>query len=44
MTLSQRTFVNREWLSLPLEEWKDTQATLHLWTQIVGKIRHDHCC
>jgi len=28
-----------EWPSLPLEEWKDTYATLHMWTQIVGKIR-----
>jgi hypothetical protein len=27
------------WPSLPLEEWKDTYATLHMWTQIVGKIR-----
>ena len=27
------------WPSLPLEEWKDTYATLHLWTQIVGKVR-----
>jgi hypothetical protein len=27
------------WPSLPLEEWKDTCATLHLWTQIVGKTR-----
>jgi len=27
------------WPSLPLEEWKDTYATLHRWTQIVGKIR-----
>jgi hypothetical protein len=24
---------------LTYDEWKDTQATLHLWTQIVGKIR-----
>jgi hypothetical protein len=24
---------------LPFEEWKDTYATLHMWTQIVGKIR-----
>ena len=23
----------------PLAEWKDTYATLHMWTQIVGKIR-----
>ena len=27
------------WPSLPLEAWSDTYATLHLWTQIVGKIR-----
>jgi len=27
------------WPSLPLNEWKDTAATLHMWTQIVGKIR-----
>jgi hypothetical protein len=28
-----------QWPSLPLDAWRDTQATLHLWTQIVGKIR-----
>ena len=27
------------WPALPYAEWKDTCATLHLWTQIVGKIR-----
>jgi Family of unknown function (DUF5996) len=27
------------WPPLPLEEWKDTCATLHMWTQIVGKVR-----
>jgi hypothetical protein len=27
------------WPSLPLEAWADTCATLHLWTQIVGKVR-----
>ncbi|MDP1928948.1 MAG: DUF5996 family protein [Thiobacillus sp.] len=27
------------WPDLPLEAWSDTCATLHLWTQIVGKIR-----
>jgi hypothetical protein len=30
--------VNR-WPELPFSAWKDTCATLHLWTQIVGKIR-----
>lgn len=27
------------WPALRYDEWKDTLATLHLWTQIVGKIR-----
>src|SRR5438093_10303318 len=27
------------WPSLPFAEWKETAATLHMWTQIVGKIR-----
>ena len=27
------------WPALPYEEWRDTAATLHMWTQIVGKIR-----
>ncbi len=27
------------WPALPLESWKDTCQTLHMWTQIVGKIR-----
>ena len=27
------------WPSLPLNAWQDTYATLHMWTQIVGKLR-----
>jgi len=27
------------WPSLPLSSWKETRATLHLWTQMVGKVR-----
>jgi len=27
------------WRPLPLTDWADTCATLHMWTQIVGKIR-----
>jgi hypothetical protein len=27
------------WPELPLNAWKDTYATLHMWTQIVGKVR-----
>jgi len=30
---------NSVWPALPFEEWVDTCQTLHLWTQIVGKIR-----
>jgi hypothetical protein len=28
-----------QWPLLPFAEWKDTAMTLHMWTQIVGKIR-----
>ena len=28
-----------DWPALPFQEWADTAATLHMWTQIVGKIR-----
>lgn len=27
------------WPSLPISAWQDTNTTLHLWTQIIGKIR-----
>jgi hypothetical protein len=27
------------WPALPLKSWQDTCATLHMWTQIVGKVR-----
>src|SRR3954454_8680167 len=27
------------WPALPLEAWRDSFATLHLWMQIVGKVR-----
>ena len=27
------------WPALPLQEWQDTYATLHMWTQAVGKVR-----
>ena len=31
------------WPSLPWEEWKDTCDTLHLWTQVVGKVKLTLC-
>ena len=27
------------WPELTLSEWEDTRDTLHLWTQVVGKVR-----
>ena len=30
---------NSGWPSLPYVSWKDTYTTLHLWMQIVGKVR-----
>src|SRR5438093_12494283 len=29
------------WPSLPLDRWRDTYATLHMWTQVVGKLALD---
>jgi hypothetical protein len=29
----------QDWPALPLGEWEKTYQTLHMWTQIVGKIR-----
>src|SRR3954462_45188 len=26
------------WPALPYDAWKDTYATLHMWTQVVGKV------
>src|SRR5438445_11161187 len=31
--------VARGWPELALAEWVETRDTLHLWTQVVGKIR-----
>jgi hypothetical protein len=39
MTSSASADEREAWPALPLEEWKDTLATLHMWTQVVGKVR-----
>lgn len=31
--------MSNPWPELPLDDWQDTYTTLHMWTQIVGKIR-----
>ncbi len=33
---------SNRWPDLPYAAWKDTRDTLHMWTQIVGKIRLRH--
>jgi hypothetical protein len=33
------TATNATWPALPFDTWRETCATLHLWTQIVGKVR-----
>lgn len=35
----ERAETTKQWLELPFEEWKETCETLHMWTQIVGKVR-----
>jgi Family of unknown function (DUF5996) len=31
--------MSKDWPDIPFEPWKESCATLHLWTQIVGKYR-----
>src|SRR5262245_16960371 len=33
-----RGMATERWPALPYDAWKDTYATLHMWSQIVGKI------
>jgi Family of unknown function (DUF5996) len=37
--MSTTTARRTELAALPLEEWEETKNTLHLWAQIVGKVR-----
>jgi Family of unknown function (DUF5996) len=39
MTTSPHRSSPNVWLPLPIAAWQDTYETLHLWTQIIGKIR-----
>ena len=41
--MRQRSDSNAAWPPLPYGEWRDTATTLHLWLQIVGKIRVAQC-
>jgi len=37
--MNNRADEREAWPALPLDEWRETCATLHMWTQVVGKIR-----
>jgi hypothetical protein len=39
MASSPQTLKEQAWPALPLAEWQETRDTLHMWTQIVGKVR-----
>jgi Family of unknown function (DUF5996) len=39
VTDKDRVAASAAWPSLPFDEWKDTCATLQMWTQVIGKIR-----
>ena len=39
MTLSEISAPDTAWPALPLAPWRETYATLHMWTQVVGKTR-----
>ena len=39
MTVPETNGTADTWPALPFEEWRETLATLHMWTQIVGKVR-----
>jgi len=39
MTTSTTDGLSAVWPPLPVATWQDTYQTLHLWTQIIGKIR-----
>ncbi len=39
MTITAPPAAAAAWPALPLDAWRETYATLHMWTQIVGKTR-----
>ncbi len=39
MAVPSHSSNQESWPDLPLDAWQETYATLHMWTQIVGKVR-----
>jgi hypothetical protein len=42
MAPEERTIVSSDWPDLAFSGWAETCATLHLWMQVVGKVRLAH--
>jgi hypothetical protein len=42
MAPEKRMIASDDWPDLPFSDWAETCATLHLWTQAVGKVRLAH--
>src|SRR5258708_39252091 len=40
MTQQEKDYL---WPPLPLDAWKQTYETLHMWTQVVGKVKLELC-
>jgi hypothetical protein len=40
MTQQEKDYL---WPPLPLDAWKETYETLHMWTQVVGKVKLELC-
>jgi len=41
--MASNNAVKNDLPALPFDTWKDTLATLHMWTQVVGKVRLKLC-
>lgn len=39
LRLPEKTQAREQWPALKFTDWRDTCETLHMWTQIVGKVR-----
>jgi hypothetical protein len=43
MSASTKISAENSWPALPLKEWEPTRATLHMWTQMAGKVKLALC-
>ena len=42
MSEQDTTTTDNGWPELRVSDWQDTQATIHMWLQVIGKIRMAH--